>query len=51
MKCLKCNCIDDDQEFIIDYYFDEKLDDEFPVYQCPKCGNDEEELIVDDNDG
>ena len=38
---------EDDQNFIVDYVFDDDEQDEIPVCVCPNCGNDDDDKIVD----
>ena len=44
LKCLKCNHIAEDLDFITDYDFGDGL----PVFICPRCLNEEEDEIIEE---
>jgi len=46
-RCLNCGHEADDQTFIYDYIYDCDVEDEVSVLKCPKCGNDDEESIIE----
>jgi hypothetical protein len=43
--CLVCKFINDFYEFVTDWVWSDKENDEVPILKCPKCGNDDEEKI------
>ena len=44
LRCLNCGWIGEDTRFIIEYGFG----DELPIYECPQCGNGNEDEIVEE---
>ena len=45
---MECNFIGKDiWTFYYDYVYDEKEKDEVIYLKCPKCGNEDQELIID----
>ena len=44
LKCLNCGWIGEDTRFIVEYGFG----DELPIYECPQCGNSNEDKIVEE---